>query len=212
MLYSVSEAGLLLGVHPETIRRWDKEEKIKCSRTIGNHRRVSKEEIERIIRGRKRKYPRKKRGVVIYSRVSSHDQKKNGDLERQKEVLRSYCLKGKKELTYELSDIASGLNTKRKGIKKLFKLVTKGKVSEVVITYKDRLTRFGYGYLEDYFTSFGVKITCIRKRTETSVQQEMIDDLIAIVTSFSGRIHGLRAHKKRKKKKITKSENQKVKN
>jgi len=54
MLYSVSEAGVLLGVHPATIRRWDKGGKIKCSRTIGNHRRISKEEIERIIKGKKR--------------------------------------------------------------------------------------------------------------------------------------------------------------
>ena len=79
--------------------------------------------------------------------------------------------------------------------------MAKGKVSEVIITYKDRLTRFGFEYLEDYFGQFGVKIISLNKKTEQSVQQEMIDDLIAIVTSFSGRIHGQRAHKNRKKKK-----------
>ncbi|MHA1910991.1 MAG: helix-turn-helix domain-containing protein, partial [Candidatus Kariarchaeaceae archaeon] len=83
MYYSVSEAGLLLGVHSETIRRWDKRGKIKCIRTVGNHRRIHKDEIKRIIEGKKRKYVKKKRYAVTYSRVSSHDQKKKGDLERQ---------------------------------------------------------------------------------------------------------------------------------
>ena len=169
-------------------------------RTVGNHRRISKEEIERVIKGKKRKYTKRKRGVISYTRVSSHDQKKKGDLKRQQEVVNNYCLKNNKRIDFEFSDVASGLNTKRKGTKKLFKLVAKGKVSEVVITYKDRLTRFGFEYLEDYFSQFGVKIISLSKRTEQSVQQEMIDDLIAIVTSFSGRIHGQRAHKNRKKK------------
>ena len=141
--------------------------------------------------------------MVSYVRVSSHDQKKKGDLLRQQEAIKDYCLKNNKKVDYELSDVASGLNAKRKGIKKLFQLVAKGKVSEVVITYKDRLTRFGFEYLEDYFARFGVKITCIRKKENLSVQQEMTDDLIAIITSFSGKIHGLRAHKN-KKAKITK--------
>jgi len=195
MLYLISEAAFLLGVHPTTIRRWDKDGKIKCSRTVGNHRRISREEIERIIAGKKRKYSKRKRAVISYARVSSNDQKKKGDLLRQQEAIKDYCLKNNQKVDYELSDVASGLNTKRKGIKRLFKLVTKGKVSEVVITYKDRLTRFGFEYLEDYFAKFGVKVTYIRKKENLSVQQEMVDDLIAIITSFSGKIHGLRAHK-----------------
>ena len=83
MLFSVSEAGLLLGVHPATIRRWDKGGKIKCSRTIGNHRRISKEEIDRIIAGKKRRYTKRNRGVVILAfllmirrRETSKDSKK----------------------------------------------------------------------------------------------------------------------------------------
>lgn len=199
MFYLISEAALLLGVHPTTIRRWDKKGKIKCMRTIGKHRRISKEEIERIIQGKKRRYSKRKRGVASYARVSSNDQKKKGDLLRQQEAIRDYCLNKNKNLTFELSDVASGLNAKRKGLKKLFQLVAKGTISEVVITYKDRLTRFGFEYLEDYFAKFGVKITYIRKKECQSVHQEMTDDLIAIITSFSGKIHGLRAHKNKKK-------------
>ena len=91
IMYSVSEAGILLGVCPATIRRWDKNGLIHCKRTPGGHRRIEKSEIERIIAGKKRKYKKKKRGVAIYGRVSSHDQKKKGDLDRQMERLRDYC-------------------------------------------------------------------------------------------------------------------------
>jgi len=94
--------------------------------------------------------------------------------------------------------VASGLNTKRKGMIRLFKMITKGKISEVIVTYSDRLTRFGFGYLERFFASYGVKIIVIETREISSVQQEMTDDLIAIITSFSGKLHGMRGRKKKK--------------
>ncbi len=142
--------------------------------------------------------------MVIYSRVSSHEQKKKGDLRRQQEVLREYCEKNSIKITHELSDIASGLNAKRNGVLKLCKLVTKGKISKVVITYKDRLTVFGFDYLKNYFGSYGVQIMVIKARQTSSMQEEMVDDLIAIITSFSGKIHGMRSgkSKKRRKKKL----------
>ena len=77
------------------------------------------------------------------------------------------------------------MNTNRRGIAKLCKLVTKGVISEVVVNYSDRLTRFGFNYLKDFFKSYGVKITILNTRETPSVHQEMTDDLIAIITSFS---------------------------
>ena len=197
MYYSVSKAGILLGVCPTTIRRWDKNGLIKCIRTPGGHRRIHKDEIERIIAGKKRKYSKKKRGVVTYARVSSHDQKKKGDLDRQQNKLRDYCSHNNLKVVSELKDVASGLNTRRKGIDRLIKLVTKGKVSEVIVNYPDRVTRFGFGYIAQFFNSYGVKITVLEERENISVQQEMVDDMIAIITSFSGKIHGLRGRKKK---------------
>jgi putative resolvase len=82
-------------------------------------------------------------------------------------------------------DVASGLNTKRIGLMKLFTLVQKGKISNVFITYPDRLTRFGFEYLKWYFGSYGVTIHCLEESEQKSVQDEMVDDLIAIITSFS---------------------------
>ncbi|MFV2014448.1 MAG: IS607 family transposase [Candidatus Heimdallarchaeota archaeon] len=194
--FSVSQAGSLLGVCVTTIRRWDKNKQIRCIRTPGGHRRIHKEEIDRIIAGKKRKYSKKKRYVATYARVSSHDQKKKGDLDRQQEKLRDYCINNNLKIASELRDVASGLNTKRKGLGRLIKLVTKGKISQIIINYPDRLTRFGFGYIKDFFNSYGVKITVLEERENISVQQEMVDDMIAIITSFSGKIHGMRGRKK----------------
>ncbi|MFV2014896.1 MAG: recombinase family protein [Candidatus Heimdallarchaeota archaeon] len=127
MYYTVSQTGFLLGVCATTIRRWDKNKQIKCIRTLGGHRRIHKSEIERIIKGKKRKYTKRKRGVATYARVSSHEQKKKGDLNRQQMKLRDYCEDNNLKIVSELKDVASGLNTRRKGIAKLFKLVAKGK-------------------------------------------------------------------------------------
>lgn len=202
MYFNISQTAFLLGVCTTTIRRWDKAGKIKCIRTVGGHRRIHKDEIKRIIAGKKRSYIRskRKRKVVIYTRVSSHDQKKHGDLDRQKGALRKYCENYNLDVGYDLSDVASGLNAKRRGIAKLCKLIAKGKISHVVITYKDRLTRFGFDYLKNYFDSYGTKIITIKTREIPSVQQEMVDDMIAIITSFSGKIHGMRGGKKKKSK------------
>ena len=147
MYYSISQAAFLLGVYTTTIRRWDKQGLIKCIRTPGNHRRIHREEIVRIIDGKKRRYKKKKRGVVLYGRVSSHEQKQKGDLTRQLRRLRkSVKSKGNIKIV-ELCDVGSGLNTRRSGLRKLFKLVQKGKISDIHVTYADRLTRFGFEYL-----------------------------------------------------------------
>ncbi len=74
--YSISNAGILLGVGPTTIRRCDNKGLIKCIRTVGGHRRIHITEIERIITGKKKRYRKKKLGVATYARVSSHNQKK----------------------------------------------------------------------------------------------------------------------------------------
>jgi len=59
----------------------------------------------------------------------------------------------------------------------LFKLVTKGMIDQVVVNYPDRLTRFGFGYLEEFFSRYGVKITVLEVNEHVSMEQEMVDDL-----------------------------------
>ena len=101
-------------------------------------------------------------------------------------------LKGK--LADTLIDIASGLK-ERRVLKKLLDYVVNGKI-DVVISHKDRLTRFGFRYLEEFFNSHGVRIEVVFGE-ESRLQQELIEDLIAVVT-FAGRLYGMRSHKKKK--------------
>ena len=77
-------------------------------------------------------------------------------------------------------------------------------VNRIIMTYKDRLTRFGFNYLKRYFSSHGANITIINRTEGKDVQNELVQDLIAIITSFSGRVHGMRSRGKRKSRKQVK--------
>lgn len=190
-LYSPKEAGKLLGITPQTIRLMDKSGKLRCVRTSGNKRRVPESEIRRLLG------ESVQRKLLIYARVSSHDQKQKGDLQRQADKLNEDFSKEFQDIEV-ITDVGSGLSEKRKGLQKLFKLVIAREITDVGITYEDRLTRFGFKYLQPFFESYGVKIHILNENDKKSIEQELTDDLIAIITSFSGKLYGLRSHKTRK--------------
>ncbi len=118
MYYSVSQVAFLLGVCNTTIRRWDKQGLIRCIRTPGNDRRIHRDEITRIIAGKKRRYKKKKRGVAIYGRVSSHEQKQKRDLKRLLSRLRENVKNKRQRETFEIS-------CKKSWIKETFQISTK---------------------------------------------------------------------------------------
>ena len=188
-LYRTGEVAKRLGVSTMTVRRWIKEGKINAHR-IGKEYRVPESEVLRLLEGKLLDK------VVIYARVSSRDQKE--DLERQVEYLKNYCSTKGYHVAKIITDISSGLNENRKGLKQLFKLVENGEVTRVIITYKDRLTRFGFKYLEQYFNSHGVEIEVIFDDEEKTPEKELVEDLLAIVTSFAGKLYGARSHKKKR--------------
>jgi len=95
-----------------------------------------------------------------------------------------------------LKDIASGLNTQREGLLRLFKLVEGRSVDVILITYEDRLTRFGFECIEEFFSTMGVRIEAAFGEEPKNGTQELVEDLISNVTSFSGKIYGVRSHKK----------------
>jgi len=96
-----------------------------------------------------------------------------------------------------LTDIGSGLKATRKQLQRLLKLVCEDKVAEVVMTYEDRLTRFGQEFLETLFSCFGVKLTILDPGEEKTPEQELTADLLALIASFSGRLYGMRSHKQK---------------
>jgi putative resolvase len=185
-LYTLKEAKKLLGVTTKTIQRWDKEGRIRVVRTIGGRRRIPESEIKRILG------LREERVVVGYARVSSTTQK--DDLERQKQLLHSYAKdRGYGEIQI-LSDVGSGLNENRKGFLRLLEMVAERKVSKVIVAYKDRLTRFGFETLRKLFQAFGTEIEVIDSEEKTP-QEELVEDLITIVSHFAGKLYGMRSHK-----------------
>ena len=190
---TISEACEYLSVCPKTLRRWDKAGKLICSQTPGGHRRIAIVEVERLIQGTPGGL--QTQTTAIYTRVSSHEQKQKGDLERQIQTVEQYCLQQGYQDIQVFQDVASGLNTGRKGLQQLCRAIECEAIKRVVITYKDRLTRFGFEYLTRYFQSHGTEVEVLYRDKETTAEKELVEDLVAIVTTFSGRVHGLRSHK-----------------
>jgi len=193
-LYKVSEVARMLNVSSVAVRKWIKSGRLKAKR-VGKLWMIPEDELKRFL-GEK---PREIR-AVIYARVSSHKQKKDGDLDRQIERLRSYCsAKGYKVIDV-VTDVVSGLKEDRSGLQRLFDIVEKHQVDVVAIEFRDRLTRFGFDYLKRYFESHGVKIEVVEE-TEKGYMEELIEDFVAIVNNFAARIYGKRSQKFRKIKK-----------
>ena len=182
-----------LGISYATLSRWVREGKIKAIRTAGGKFRVPESEVRRIAEGLP--VSREVRAVV-YARVSSSDQR--SDLERQVQYLTEYCASKGYKVIDVLRDVASGLKTDRKGLLKLFNYVVNRQVDVVVIAYRDRLTRFGFEYLEHFFKQYGVEIEVVFGEEPKDAYQELVEDLIEIVTSFAGRLYGMRSNKKKK--------------
>jgi putative resolvase len=134
--------------------------------------------------------------LVLYGRVSGHGQK--DDLDTQLQRLQTWAASERKGMeTLVISDIGSGLKASRKQLQQLLKLVCEDKVAEVAITYEDRLTRFGQEYLETLFACFEVTLTVLEPGEEKTPEQELTDDLLALIASFSGRLYGMRSHKQK---------------
>ncbi|MFX1296863.1 MAG: IS607 family transposase [Promethearchaeota archaeon] len=187
-LYRIGKASQRLGISIPMVRNWIYSGKIITLRTVGGEHRIPESEIRRILG-----VSSEERKTVIYSRVSSQGQK--SDLATQEQLLEHYAIKKGYSNIVELKDIASGLNGKRCGLNKLFQMVSNNEVDLVIVNYKDRLRRFGFHYLETYFKAHGTRIIVLNEDEVQDPQKELVDDLIAILTSFSGKIYGLRSHK-----------------
>lgn len=178
-----------LGLHPLTVRRWVKEGKIAAVQ-VGRESRIPITEVERLL-GQQRAGL-----LVLYGRVSGHDQKE--DLQRQVQQLEQWALTARTgQKTLVLTDIGSGLKTDRKGLLKLLALVQDYQVAEVVVTFADRLTRFGLSYLTTLFEGYGTKLTLLFPDEDKTPEEELTEDLLAIIASFAGRLYGLRSRKRK---------------
>ena len=193
ILYSIGKFSKETGISISTLRRWDKENIYKPTFvTEGGTRYYSEDQLNTIISGSSEINKSKK--IIGYCRVSS--QKQKDDLERQVDNVKTYMLA--KGYSFEIiTDIGSGINYNKKGLNKLLDMVSNNQVDKIVIMYKDRLVRFGYELLENICTKHNTTIEII-DNTERTEEQELVEDLIQIITLFSCRLQGKRAHKAKK--------------
>lgn len=191
--YSIGEFSTRIGKTIQTLRNWDKNGTLKPSHiTKAGTRYYSQEQLNHFLGLKSEKQLNKK--TIGYCRVSSHKQK--DDLERQIENVKTYMYA--KGYQFEIiTDIGSGTNYNKKGLNQLIDMITNSEVEKVVILYKDRLIRFGYELIENLCNKYGTTIEII-DNTEKTEEQELVEDLIQIVTVFSCRLQGKRANKAKK--------------
>jgi predicted site-specific integrase-resolvase len=191
--YSIGEFAGKIGKSIQTLRNWDKNGSFKPSHiTYGGTRYYSQEQLNHFlgIKG----VETKTKKVIGYCRVSSNKQK--DDLERQIENVKTYMIA--KGYQFEIiQDIGSGINYNKKGLNELIDMITNSEVEKIVILYKDRLLRFGFEIIENLCNKYGTTIEII-DNTEKTEEQELVEDLIQIVTVFSCRLQGKRANKAKK--------------
>ena len=187
--YSSNAVTKLLEVTAQTLRNWDKEGKLKPAYTKSNgYRYYSEDSILSYTQERKTK---KDLHVIGYARVSSKNE--SDDLERQVDNLRTHI--ESKYSSYEIiTDIGSGINYKKPGLKKLIDMVNKKQVDIIVVLYKDRLLRFGFELVEYFSKINNVSIEVLDKINKTQ-DQELVEDLIQIITVFSCKLQGKRKTK-----------------
>ena len=189
--YSINEFSKILGVSAQTLRNWDKNGKLHPHHTSSNgYRYYSHEQLHKVMNIK----PNLDRIVIGYCRVSSNKQK--DDLERQIENMKLYLTAQGKPFEI-ISDIGSGINYKKKGLRELIKRISQNKVEKVVVLYKDRLLRFGLELIEYMASLYNCDIEII-DNTEKSEQQELVEDLVQIITGLSCKLQGKRANKARK--------------
>ena len=138
---------------------------------------------------------------VIYARVSSPKQKE--DLARQIDILKEYSLRNGYKVDEVFEDIGSGMSSDRKGFNQLLSMVFKKEINTIFISFKDRLSRFGFNYIENICSRFGTRIEVLDDDNfrNKDMEKELTEDLIAIIHYYSMKVYNGRRKKFNKIKK-----------
>jgi predicted site-specific integrase-resolvase len=197
---SGKEASKILGVHQRTLYNWDEKGLIETIRTPGNKRLYN---VKKFIENKKCKeqictnldeLDKNEKLNLCYVRVSSNNQK--DDLKRQKELM---IQKYPNHLIIE--EIGSGLNLNKKGIKKIIKLAIAGKINELVVAYRDRLTRFGFELIEELINDYSKgKIIVLNEKDKIEPEEELVKDVMSILNVYVAKMNGIRKYRLKEEK------------
>jgi len=175
-----------LGISYATLREYVKKGYIQPVVLETGKWRFREEDVERLM-GIVRK-----RKAILYARVSSNTQK--DELVNQVKYLEESV----EEYDRVITDVGSGLNMERKGFIKLLRMILNNEVSKVVVAYPDRLVRFGFEIIEEVCKAHNCELVVLNREDETP-EQELIEDLISILVSFSEKLQGMRSQEKVRK-------------
>ena len=193
-MITITEAALMLGVTSKTLRRWDKEGRLSAHRSLGGHRRYFRKDIERL-QGLRPSLPPHR--IVAYCRVSGRAQRP--DLANQREAVEVFAsARGFADLEV-IEEIGGGMNFNRKKFVDLMDAIEAEEVKTLIVAHKDRLCRFGFDWFLHLCEKHGCELLVMNQQ-HLSPEQEMVEDLLAIVHIFSARLYGLRSYKKKLKK------------
>lgn len=179
----------LFGVSRVTMYRWRKLGIVTEYKTPTGKIRYDEQELLKLAK----KINEEK--VIIYSRVSSSRQKE--DAVRQLQRLKSWCSNNGLIPNHEFIEIASGLNSSRRIFNKVLDLVKTGQITKLVVEHKDRLTRFGFEFIERYCNDHGCQIVIIEPN---EVREDLVKDLIDIIVCFSSKLYGKRTSRSKAKR------------
>lgn len=198
--YFVGEASKYMGISIATLRNYDRDGIIHCVRLSRNRRALSREELicYLVERGLCSSEDPDQRRDAVYCRVSTAEQRKKGDLDRQVYWIIQHAPDIHNPLIF--SEVASGLNDRRKKLLELLARIEADEIRYVYITYKDRLTRFGYHYLEEMARAHKTEIIPLKTKNSVSSEDELVQDMMSLIASFSGKLYGMRSRQSRRKK------------
>lgn len=187
--YTISDFARRIGRSASTVRRWDREGLIKSKRLPSGHRYFDENDMRSIL-GK----ADEKRMTVVYCRVSSHGQK--DDLQSQIAAMEQYCLGAGIAVDEWMREIGGGMNFKRKQFLGLMDRIAAGEISRLIVAHKDRLVRFGFDLL-DHIAKRSACVIEVVNQESLSPQEEMTEDLLSIVHTFSCRLYGMRKYKRK---------------
>lgn len=200
ILFTQKQALEYLNISRMTLLRWEEKKLIEPIRLKSGHRRYPKEQLDQLLGIEDYKNESNNKTCVIYSRVSTKKQQLSGNLERQTNRLVQYAKDNEYQVLEVYEEVASGINENRRQLIRLMKKVSDEDVDIVLAEYKDRIARFGYEYIKRFCKSHKATIELIEHTKEKTLNEEMVEDMISIITSFSARLYGQRGAKKIKNK------------
>ncbi len=199
-IYRVGEFAKRIGKSPDTLRRWDREGRLSAKRTPAGHRYYDEADVRKALGIEP---PETEKRTIVYLRVSSRSQL--DDLNRQREAMEIFCLGAGIAVDEWMIEFGSGLNFKRPKFLALMDSIEAGQVSQLIVAHKDRLTRFGFDFFATFAQTHGCQVT-VANQEELSPEQEMIEDLMAILHCFSCRFSGLSRYQKQIKEAMKKDD------